>query len=419
MDDVQQGAGGGEVARAALGAGAAWLTTRSRPDAEPPASLDGLGAWTPVIRLGLLSLLVSVWFLFSSDDTMKHLVGGLLAVGGLSAAALGVLAGAAIESVRPPPRTADADDGLPMPDEAAGPLSFGDLEVIQRPSPEHGPGVGVRAFLIPLPEGGVVVWGLVRWDDGLSAALTARGGVTALVVSSGESEPHLAGWQAAWPAARVVRSGDEVPLAAGLTVVALGEGPVGPELIALHDATGTALVSSLLTHARLRDVPGRVAGLRWELAACDDRLCAPLAWRLLRPPGPAFVAALRSAAAWQPDAVLVSHGRAIRSGAAEPWAAALRSLGVSEAKADPRPQDRAAEVDAAERAEAEVAVDLVPALDVQAGADGEALVGDHQLDAAGEQAGGGDAAVPAVAPFGVSDPGGAVDESGLDAPVRK
>ncbi len=419
MDDVEQGTGGGEVMLAALGAGAGWLTTRSRPDADPPAALDGLGAWTPVIRLGLLSVLVSVWFLFSSDDTMRHLVGGLLAVGGLSAAALGVLAGAAIESVRPPPRTADADDGLPMPDEAAGPVPFGGLEVIQRPSPEHGPGVGARAVLVPLPEGGVVVWGLVRWDDGLSAALTERGGVAALIVSSGESEAHLPGWQAAWPSARVVRSEDEVPLAAGLTVVALGEGPAGPELMALHEATGTALVSSLLTHARLRDVPGRVAGLRWELAACDDRLCAPLAWRLLRPPGPAFVAALRPAAEWQPDAVLVSHGRAIRSGAAEPWAAALRSLGVSEAKANPRPQDWAAEVDAAELGQAEVAVDLVPALDVQGGGDGEPLVGDHQLDAAGEQAGGGDSEVPAVTPFGVPNPGGAVDEASLDAPVRK
>jgi hypothetical protein len=191
--------------------------------------------------------------------------------------------------------------------------------------------IGARATLVRLRDGGLLVHSPVPLDAERRAAVTKLGPVRALVAPNLLHHLHLAAWAHAFPEARVFGApglaakrpdlrvdetlGDAPPplWAADLDQRLVGGMPRANEVVFLHRATRTLLLTDLAFHIRVSDHrPTRIA-MRLNGAYGRFGPSRLLRWVVTRDR-----AALRESVdrilAWDFERVIVTHGEVLERG---------------------------------------------------------------------------------------------------------
>jgi hypothetical protein len=208
-----------------------------------------------------------------------------------------------------------------------------------RPLRFHGIAMGTRMTVCRLADGSLFVHSPIAPDDALVAELDALGPVAHVVAPNKLHHLHFAEFAARFPDARTYASPGLPARRPGLHFeVVLGDEPrpgwsrdldqcavVGDffldEVVFLHRASGTLILTDLCEEGSeewplLARVAARVGGIYRKHGPPRD-----MKWSLRRDK-PALRRAVERILSWDFDAMIVSHGRLVESGAKERFARA-------------------------------------------------------------------------------------------------
>lgn len=202
-----------------------------------------------------------------------------------------------------------------------------------------------RMALVRLTDGGLWVWSPIALTEGLAEAVAALGPVRHLVAPNKLHHLFLAEWAERWPEARLHAAaglarrrkdlhfdgelGDTAPpeWRGQIDQVVFRGSFALAEVLFFHRASRTLLVTDLVQKLE----PERFSPFQRLVMRLDGLLgpdgSAPRELRLTFWRRKAARTAARTALAWNPESLLIAHGRSLPSGGRAAFARALRWLG--------------------------------------------------------------------------------------------
>lgn len=213
----------------------------------------------------------------------------------------------------------------------------------EMPKPLLGADLRRRMTVVRMADGGLWVHSPIDLDDTLRSEIDALGPVRALVGPNRFHWLGLPAWKAAYPDAvvfgapglreRCPRAGVETVLEGAspwpdFDQVVVDGAPMMNEVVFLHRASGTVIVTDVVMHVRrLGANPGA-----WMMSAMGihNRVSSMFTWMMARDRA-RLQDQVACILAWPFDRALLSHGENLRSGAKQALAHAFRWLDVPHA----------------------------------------------------------------------------------------
>jgi len=226
--------------------------------------------------------------------------------------------------------------------------AFGDsLWLAEGPVVSFGPGVPypTRMAVVRLRDGGLWIWTPVALDEALAGAVEALGPVRHLVAPNKLHHLFLPDWVERYPEAALHAApclaakrrdlhfdselGDDPPTAwrGEIDQVVFRGSLFMDEVVFFHRASRTALVTDLIQRFEPEQLaPGWRGALMRLWGLVGERGSTPLEWRASFWNRRAARRALATALAWEPERLVVCHGRCAAANGRDALATGLRWL---------------------------------------------------------------------------------------------
>lgn len=173
-----------------------------------------------------------------------------------------------------------------------------------------------RSFVIGVKEG-LLALPLTPLTPPLATAIRARGALRHLLLPNPRHGQHMAGWQAAFPEARIWQPPLDVPpWQESLDHLTFGRGYT--ETALFHHASQSLILTDLIHNIDTAALPAWARPMIWIDGTdnSDGKMPRWLRWRL--GPKPELLEKLDRLIKWQPERVLLAHGESYRrNGTAE------------------------------------------------------------------------------------------------------